>query len=69
MGTYWYVDDPDSDEGSVPIYEDDYVAAIFSIAKQHGVNITQKMILEEVSKKWKKPSDGRKKTGRSKAIR
>ena len=54
MGTYWYIDDPE--EGSVPIYGDD-IAALFSIAKQHGVKITSKMIMDKVSKKWKKKRD------------
>ena len=54
MGTYWYVDDPE--EGLVPVYEDDYVVAILSIARRSGVNITQKMILDEVKKEWKKKS-------------
>lgn len=55
MGTYYYVDDPESDCGHLPIYEDDYIAAIFSIAKRSGMKITDKMILAEVKSHWKKP--------------
>lgn len=55
MGTYYYVDDPESEDGHLPIYEDDYIAAIFNIAKNSGVKITDKMILAEVKSHWKKP--------------
>lgn len=51
MGTYWYVKDPEDDMGYSPIPEDEYVGAIFSIAKKHGLKITDKMILDEVYKK------------------
>ncbi len=55
MGTYYYVDDQESDWGFLPIYEDDYIAAIFQLAKKAGVKITNKMILEEVKSHWRKP--------------
>jgi len=55
MGTYYYVDDPESEGGHLPIYEDDYIAAIFKIAKKSGVKITDKMILKEVKSHWRKP--------------
>lgn len=58
MGTYWYIEDPDSDEGITPVFEDDYVAAIFRIAKENGVKITDEMILKELKKSWKKGEDG-----------
>ena len=54
MGTYYYVDDPESEGGHLPVYEDDYIVAIFKIAKKSGVNITDKMILAEVKSDWKK---------------
>lgn len=54
MGSYWYIEDPDSEFGHVPIYEDDYVRAIFRIADKHGLEITDKMILEEIKKNWSK---------------
>ena len=50
MGTYWYIDD--QEEGSVPVYEDDYVAALYWAAKRQGVKITDKMILEELERMW-----------------
>lgn len=56
MGTYYYVDDTESEDGHLPIYEDDYIAAIFQIAKRSGVSITEdKMILTEVKSHWRKP--------------
>ena len=51
MGSYWYVKDPEDDMGYSPIPEDEYVTAIFSIAKKHGLKITDKMILDEIYKK------------------
>ena len=51
MGTYWYIDDPDSDGGVTPVFEDDYIAALLGIAKSNGIKITDKMILKEVKQK------------------
>ena len=56
MGTYYYVKDLNSKDEMVPIYEDDYIAAIFKIAKENGVEITDEMIAEEINKMWKNPS-------------
>lgn len=56
MGTYYYLDDPDSEFGSSPVYEDDLFHALFSISNKHGLKITDKMILAEVNKKNKKPN-------------
>lgn len=55
MGTYYYIDDSESDWGFLPIYEDNYIAAIFKLAKKSGVSITDKMILAEVKSHWRKP--------------
>ena len=55
MGTYYYVKDLNSKNEMVPIYEDDYIAAILKIAKENGVEITDKMIAVEVNKRWKNP--------------
>lgn len=55
MGTYYYVDDPESEDGYLPIYEDDYISAIFQLAEKAGVKITDKMILAEVKSHWRKP--------------
>ncbi|MBU1085320.1 MAG: NYN domain-containing protein [Candidatus Beckwithbacteria bacterium] len=51
MGSYYYLDDPESESGSSPVFEDDYLSAIFSIAKKLKLKITDKMILDEVFKK------------------
>lgn len=40
----------------VPIYEDDYIAAILRIAKENGVEITDEMIAKEINKRWEHPS-------------
>lgn len=44
MGTYYYVKDLKMKSEMVPIYEDDYIAAILRIAKENGVEITDEMI-------------------------
>ncbi len=54
MGTYWYVKDSESDTGLTPVFEDDFVHTLLSIAKKHGLKITDKMILDEVYNKPKK---------------
>lgn len=58
MGTYYYLKNPDPHDewGMLPVADDDYVDAIFRIAKKSGVKITEKMILDELGlgKKLKK---------------
>lgn len=49
--SHWYLNDPKSASGVIPVFEDDYVVAIFKIAKKRGIRITDKMILEEVNGK------------------
>lgn len=61
MGSYYYVDDPESDLGYFPIPEDEYVQAILRIAQKHGLQITDKMILAEIKKDRKKYTSKRKK--------
>lgn len=56
MGTYYYVKDRDEDGGYLPIYEDDYIAAIKKITKRSGIEISDEMILEEVKRRWKRPN-------------
>ena len=53
MGTYYYLDDPQSETGSSPVFEDDYFGALFSIASKRGLKITDKMILDEISRNKK----------------
>jgi hypothetical protein len=50
MGSYYYVSDKNSDLGYTPIPENEYVQAVFCIAKRAGVKITDDMILDEVEK-------------------
>ena len=58
MGTYYYIQDPEAEGGRLPVYEDDYIRAIFSIAQKRGLRITDEMILKEI-KKNKKPINGK----------
>lgn len=51
MGSYYYVTDIKSELGYTPISEEDYVGAIIRIAKRKGIKISDKMILEEITKK------------------
>lgn len=48
MGNYYYISDKDSDLEFTPVPEDEYVQAIFRIAKRQGVQITDEIILKEV---------------------
>ncbi|MBI2330443.1 hypothetical protein HYU94_03555 [Candidatus Daviesbacteria bacterium] len=54
MSDYYYIDDKESDWGYTPVLGDDFVAAIISIAKQKGLRITDKMILNEIFPKKEK---------------
>lgn len=64
MGTYYYLKDPETKDGMIPIYEDDYITAIFKIAKDKGVIITDRMIAEEVNKRCISPSPKKKSPNR-----
>lgn len=48
MGSYYYVEDKNSDFGYTPVPEEEYVRDILSIAKKHGLEITDEMILKEI---------------------
>lgn len=50
MGSYYYVSDENSDLGFTPVPEDEYMQAILRIAKKHGLEITDAMILQEIEK-------------------
>ncbi|MBI3103325.1 hypothetical protein HYZ05_00115 [Candidatus Daviesbacteria bacterium] len=54
MSSYYYVQDPNSETGFTPIPEDEYIQAVFRVAKNKGVNISGKMIIEELNKKNQK---------------
>lgn len=66
MGSYYYLEDPESDFGFFPIPEEEFVQALFSIASKNGLKITDKMILEEVEGKWKRSSLRAKKKAKNK---
>lgn len=48
MGSYYYIEDKSSENGFTPVPEDEYIQAIFRIAKKKGVRITDGMILGEL---------------------
>ena len=48
MSNYYYLEDSESDSGYAPVLDDDMFEAILSIAKRHGLKITDKMIFEEL---------------------
>lgn len=56
MGSYYYISDKDSDLGLTPVPEDEYMQAIFRIAKRYGLKITDEMILKELEKQNTKTS-------------
>lgn len=53
MGSYYYVTDPNSEFGSIPIPEEDYIATILRITRRKGKKITDKLILRELERKGK----------------
>ncbi len=48
MGTYYYLNDSEEEGGVLPVYEDNFIQAIFNIAEKRGIKITDKIILKEV---------------------
>lgn len=54
MSSYYYVKDPDPETSFTPIPEEEYLKVIFRIAKKHGLQITDKMILQELKKEGNK---------------
>lgn len=48
MGSYYYVEDKNSEFGFTPVPEDDYVQAVLRITKKHGLKITDNLILKEI---------------------
>ncbi|MCL4374542.1 NYN domain-containing protein [Patescibacteria group bacterium] len=56
MGTYYHIKDKESkddplNKGVYTVYEDDYIDALYSIAKKYGVEITEKMLTDELKRK------------------
>ncbi|MDP3973718.1 MAG: NYN domain-containing protein [Candidatus Daviesbacteria bacterium] len=62
MSSYYYLDDPKSELGYTPVSEEEMHGAILSIAKSHGLNITDKMILDQIQKKESKSKNTKNKT-------
>ncbi len=62
MAGYYYLDDPKSELEYTPVSEDKMVSAILSIAKSHGLNITDEMILDQIQKKESKSKNTKKKS-------
>lgn len=50
MGSYYYVEDQNSESGFTPVPENDYIQAVFRIAKKRGLKITDNLILKEIEK-------------------
>lgn len=48
MSSYCYLEDSEGELGFSPLPEDEIFKAYKSIAKRQGLNITDKMILEEI---------------------
>lgn len=63
MGTYYYLKKvkPHDVWGAPAVYEDEYIDALFRIAKKHGVSITDTMIAKELKLKPEKEIKKRKK--------
>ncbi len=53
MSSYYYLDDPKSKMGSTPVPEEEFIKAVFSIARKHGLDITDEMILKEIDSELK----------------
>jgi hypothetical protein len=58
MTCYYYLKDPKSEDetGMTTVSEEDYVAALYSIAKKNGLRITNSMILKEIRGKYQGPN-------------
>lgn len=54
MSSHCYIQDPNSEFGSVPVAEEDYITAILRIARRKGIKITDQLILRELEEIGKK---------------
>lgn len=61
MSDYYYLNDDESEFGNTPILGDDYIRALRSIIKKHGIKVTDKMLLQEIFRKTKRET--RRKSG------
>ena len=48
MSDYYYFKDKDDEWGLTLVLGEDYIRALKSIARKHGVKITDKMVLKEI---------------------
>lgn len=48
MGSYYYIEDKNSEFGFTSVPEDDYAQAVLRIAKKRGFKITDNLILREI---------------------
>ena len=62
MSGYYYLDDSESELGYTPVSENEMNSTILSIVKNHGLNITDKMILDQIQKKESEYKNTKKKT-------
>ena len=62
MSGYYYLNNPKSELGHSPVSDEEMLSAILSIGKRHGLNISDKMIFEEIQKKESKSKNTRRKT-------
>lgn len=56
MSDYYYFEDKEAKDGDfnvTPVLGEDYISALFSIARKHKVNITDELILAEIYQKKK----------------
>lgn len=54
MGSYYFIEDPESDSRLTPVPEDEYIQVIIRIAKKSGIEITDQMILKELKNQNKR---------------
>lgn len=54
MGSYYYLDDSDSDMGSFPLPEEEFFKAYDAIIRRQGLEMTDQMIVDEYMGKTKK---------------
>lgn len=47
MGSYYYLDDQNSEMGYFPLPEEEYLKAYKAIVKRYGLKITDRMIIDE----------------------
>ena len=52
MSDYYYFEDKEEECGFTPIPGEDYISALLSVSKRHGIKITDQMILKEFKQRW-----------------